>query len=77
MEIRGFRMRQLSFGCAGKWSPNAAAVQQAAMLLKNGSNPVGVEYKQQPGAAPLYRIVNNQDYHQAAQNGTLTFTAWA
>lgn len=70
-------MRQLSFGCAGKWSANAEAVRQAAILLKNGPNPVGVEGYQQPGTAPLYRVVNNQDYDQAAQAGTLRFTAWA
>lgn len=70
-------MRQLSFGYAGKWSPNGPAVQQAATLVKNGPTPVGVECYKQPTATPLCRVVTNQEYYQAAQNGSLSFTAWA
>lgn len=71
-------MNPVHFGYAGKWSPTLNPVQQAAYWVKSDPTPVGVEMALPvQGAQPIYRVVTQQEYQQAAQGGRLIWTAWA
>ena len=67
-------MHPVTFGYAGKWDPSINAVQLAANLVKSDPTPVGVEVAQGT-PVPLYRVVSQNEYAQAAQAGRLTYTA--
>jgi hypothetical protein len=69
-------MRTVTFGYAGKWTPDYGSVQQAAHLVKSDPTPVGVEaFGGTPWAPPVYRVATNNDYYQAAQGRRIVWTA--